>query len=143
MVYSFFLLGWLYFLLQLSRVVAVVVNRTTSSGIVTCQLLYILTIVILVLSLNTNDLRKSNLFNVVKSLTRGIPQTYHKEQLARYSLIRNTPPDSVAVPPIRTIHGNPLYLSDLNKYPYAPTNHYYAIYWGKRIIHVDTTGAKK
>jgi hypothetical protein len=132
-VYIFFVLGWGVFLLHLSLAIKNYLSNSVSSRSLLRQALFVAGIIIVLISLNTHDLRKNNLFLAYKGLIRGIPQRYNEELEARYLLLRQKG-DTVTVAPLRTKYGNAVYFLDITPDAQNEQNLAYAHYWGKKAV---------
>ncbi len=136
MLYTFFLLGWLLFLAQLTGVLRA--GFAAADGGLKRQVAGVIGIVALLISANTHDLRQANVFIVSKSLTKGIPQAYDAEMRARYARIAAARGDTVGVPPVHYQAGNVLYVGDIIALKRATTNRHYAAYFGKGVVFIDS-----
>lgn len=135
LIYVFFILAWIGFLLHLSYAIRQLLLNHSSDRAVLKQLLLVCGLVILLFSINTNDLRLSNLFVTCKGLAKGIPQRYSAELDARYGLLRSSG-DSVTVARLTTKDDNIVYFLDISADPKNYQNIGYARYWGKKSIAV-------
>jgi hypothetical protein len=135
MVYTFFLIGWMVFLLHLHYYMNQALDKAGSAWL--RQACAIAVLLLLLASINTHDLRKANLFAVPKSLARGIPQGFNAELNARYQRIAAAVNDTAHVAPLRNKQGNALYIMDIIDRPTA-TGGQYGAYWGAKMVVVDT-----
>lgn len=136
-VFTFYLLTWLHFLLQLLHSLRLVLSTAEANAPFWRQLLAIIAIIGILASANTHDLRRGNLFAVPKSLAKGIPQTYDAELRARYRHLNARSSDTVHIIPLRAVDGNPLFLVDILAQP-TETAKQYARYWGAKVVVLDT-----
>lgn len=140
LIYTFFLLAWLVFLLRLIRFLKELPLNPEQRNVAR-QAGIILLLLLALISVNTQDLRRSNCFAVTKSLIRRIPQSYDREMRARYAYIAAAKKDTVYLAPLRTKEGNPLFLVDVTDWP-SNSNRFFAEYWGKKMVFADTTGRR-
>jgi hypothetical protein len=139
MVYAFFLISWLFFLLQLADRLRPLLAAPSPQGSVLRQIIMIATIIGLLASFNTHDLRLANLFTVPKSLAKRIPQAYNAELNARYKYMAAATADTLGIAPLQHLQGNLLYTADIIPLVRSATNRRYAKYWGANIVYLDTT----
>jgi hypothetical protein len=136
-IYAFFLLAWLLFLLRLIRFLKELPLNPAQRSMAR-QAGAISLLLLLLISVNTHDLRRSNFFAVTKSLIRGIPQSYYRELRARHAFMAEAKGDTLCLAPVRATEGNPIFRSDISAGP-SSGNHYFAEYWGKKMVFADTT----
>jgi hypothetical protein len=138
-VYTFFLMGWLVFLLHLSTYFRTfLANRPLRAPYIRQAIAIAITLTLLI-AVNTRDLRNSNIFSVSKSIAKGIPAAFNQELNTRYQQILSSPHDTVGLVPIVHQQGNPLYLADIISNKGSVGNHHYANYWGKKLVYIDST----
>lgn len=141
-IYVFFLIGWIVFVLHLSYWIRLLVVKAGESRAQMRQMLLIGGIIVVLISVNTHNLRNSNLFNTYKCLARGIPKGYSAELNSRYRLLQQNT-DTLLVAPIRHKDDNVLYFLDNTPSTADEQNKSYARYWGRKAVGVikDSTTA--
>jgi len=135
-IYLFFLLGWMYFLLQLQWYAWELIRNSSLPVHLFRNGCLLLAGLVLLISLNTHDLRSSQVFQVCKGLIRKVPQQYFAEVNARYDRIQASPTDSVAVPDLKFKQGNVLYLADIISRASSGSNRSLARYYGKKAVYI-------
>jgi hypothetical protein len=139
-IYIFFVLSWVVFLLHLSLALKNYLSHLKNHKALLRQALTIAGFVVVLISLNTHDLRKNNLFLAYKGLARHIPQGYDAELTARYKFLRGGG-DTAIVAPLKTKAGNVVYFLDITPDPLDPQNLAYAHYFGKKAVARATDSA--
>lgn len=143
-IYVFFVLSWTVFLLHLSLALKVLLSNVPSSTLFEQRAMLIAGFITVLISLNTHDLRRNNLFLAYKGLARRIPQQYDEELKARYRLL-NQGGDTITLAPLKTKYGNAVYFLDIFPEPQHEQNVAYAHYWGKKSVGraKDTTAIRQ